>query len=180
VVLTIANQRLLIGESFLDESMKLISDMAKVHDSPEVLSYAKKLGPASVRALYRWAYDHAESGLGVDIEWRRKEVIRGRVFAQRPEFEKLHQTISLTSDEQVSEFTTLATLVGANVSRQTFEMKLDTGEEIRGSLSEAISEGQTIHLPKRYRALIRKTQAILYSTDEEKVSYHLLTLDLLE
>jgi hypothetical protein len=179
IVLTIPNQRLLIGESYLDECLRVISEMAKVHDSPEVLEYAKRLGPASVRAMYRWAYDHAESGLGVDMEWRRERIIRTRLFAQRPELERLHQTISLTSEEQVSESTAHGNLVGANVTRRTFQMELDTGEEIRGSLSKdmVISEEQTVELPKRYKAQIEKRQKIYYSTEEEAVSYHLLKLE---
>jgi len=181
VVLTIPNQRLLIGESHLDESLQVISKMAKVHDSPEVLEYAKRLGPASVRALYRWAYDHAESGLGVDIEWRRQQVIRTRIFAQRPELQRLHQTIAMTSEERISELTVHADLVGVDVARRTFHVKLDTGEDIRGSLAKdiPISEKQTVELPKRYKAHIIKTEKIYYSTEEEVTSYNLLSLELL-
>jgi len=179
VVLTIPNQRLLIGESHLDESLQVISKMAKVHDSLEVLEYAKRLGPASVRSLYKWAYDHAESGLGVDIEWRRQQLIKTRLFAQRPELERLHQTIGLTSEERVSELTVYANLVGVELIRRSFHLKLDTGEDIRGSLTEDIdiSEKQTVELPKRYKAHIKKTEKIRYSTEEEDISYNLLNLE---
>lgn len=179
VVLTIPNQRLLFGESHLDESLRVISEMTKVHDSPEVLEYAKRLGPASIRSLYNWAYDHSEAGLGVDVEWRRQQIIKTRLFTQRPEFEKLYQTISATSDEIVSEQTVRADLVGVDVARRSFHLQLDTGENIRGSLSEAldISEKQTVELPKRYSAHIRKTEKIRFSTEEEDISYNLLNLE---
>lgn len=180
VALTIPNQRLLIGESYLDESLQVISEMVKVHDSPEVLQYAKRLGPASVRSLYKWAYDHAESGLGVDMEWRRQQVIRTRLFAQRPELEKLHQTIGVTSEERVSELTAHADLVGVDIARRNFHIKLDTGEDIRGALSDdiSISEKHTVELPRRYKVQIRKTEKIYYSTEEEVTSYDLLGLEL--
>ncbi|MFC1966567.1 hypothetical protein ACFLWI_06480 [Chloroflexota bacterium] len=179
VVLTISNQRLLIGESYLDESLHVISEMAKVHDSPGVLEYAKRLGPASIRALYRWAYDHAESGLGVDIEWRRQQLIRTRLFAQQPELQKLYQTIGVTSDENISELTVHADLVGVDVARRSFHLKLDTGEDLRGSLAKDldISEKQTIELPKRYMVRIRKTEKMHYSTEEEDISYNLLNVE---
>ncbi len=180
VVLTMPNERLLFGESNLDESVRLISEMARLHDSPSVLEFAKRLGPASIRALYRWAYDHDESGSGVEIEWRRKKVIRTRLFAQRPELKRLHNTIGMTSDESVSEQTLHADLVGADIMRQTFHMKLDTGEEIRGSMSEAIGEEKTVELPKRYRVKIVKTEKIFYSTEQEIVSYYLKELEPLE
>ena len=179
VVLTIPNQRLLIGESYLDESLQVISEMAKVHDSPEVLKYAKRLGPASIRSLYKWAYDHAESGLGVDIEWRRQQIIRTHLFAQRPELERLHQTIGVTSEERISELTVHANLVGVELTRRSFHLKSDTGEDIRGSLAEDIdiSEKQTVELPRRYKAHVRKTEKIHYSTEEEDISYNLLNLE---
>ena len=182
VVLTMPSERLLFGESYLDESVRLISEMARLHDSPSVLEFARKLGPASVRALYRWAYDHDESGSGVEIEWRRRKEIRTRLFAQRPELSRLHNTIGITSDEIVSEQTVHADLVGADILRQTFHMKLDTGEEIRGSMSEEIeiSEEKTLELPRRYRAKIVKTEKILYSTEQEIVSYYLKELEPLD
>ena len=181
VVFTIPNERKLFGESFLDESLKIIAEMAKLHESPEVLEYAKKLGPASIRALYRWAYDHAESGLGVEIEWRRQRIIHTHMFAQKPDFQRLHQIISFTSDEQTCEETVSADLVGIDVAKNTFHLELDTGEDIKGSLSdimaETIDEKHPAKLPKRYKAKYRKIRRILYSTDEEKTSYHLLSLE---
>jgi len=179
VVLTIPNQRLLIGESYLDESLRVISEMVKVHDSPEVLEYAKRLGPASIRSLYKWAYDHAESRLGVGVEWRRQQLIKTQLFAQRPELERLHQTIGLTSEERMSEQTVYATLVGVELIRRSFHLKLDTGEDIKGSLADDldISEKQTVELPKRYKAHIKRTEKIRYSTEEEDISYNLLTLE---
>ncbi len=181
IVLTIPNERRLLGESFLDESLKIIAEMAKLHESPEVLEYAKKLGPASIRALYRWAYDHAESGLGVEIEWRRQRIIHTHMFAQKPDFQRLHQIISATSDEQTCEETVSADLVGIDVAKNTFHLELDTGEDIKGSLSdimaETIDEKHPAKLPKRYKAKYRKIRRILYSTDEEKTSYHLLSLE---
>ncbi|MBI4303797.1 MAG: hypothetical protein HY665_05620 [Chloroflexi bacterium] len=176
VVLTIPNQRLLLGESHLDESLRLIFEMAKVYDSSVILEFAKRIGPASVRALYKWAYDHAESGLGADIEWRRKQNIRTRLFAQRPELQKLYHAISITSDEHTTELTLHGDLVGADVTRKTFHMKLVQGEDIRGSFTDAISEDLRVELPKRYKARIIKTEKILYSTEEEITSYYLLEL----
>jgi len=177
VVLTIPNERRLVGESYLDESLNAISNMSKVQQPSEVLEYAKKLGPAAVRAMYKWAYDHAESGLGVDIQWRRQQIIRSRLFTQKPEFEKLHHTISVTSEEQVTEDKSYITLVGADIARQSFHIRLTDGNEIRGKLEVPLSDKQTIELPKRYLATIIKTQKISYSTEEEITSYRLVNLE---
>lgn len=39
-------------------------------------------------------------------------------------------------------------------------------------MSEAIVEEKTVELPKRYRAKIVKSEKILYSTEQEIVSYY--------
>ena len=177
VVLTIPNQRLLIGESYLDQSFYEISNMAKAKDSSEVLGFAKRLGAASIRALYKWALDHDNSGLGVNIEWRREQVIRSRLLTQQPEFERLHKTIEQTSEQTSMEREIIGELEGADVIRKTFHIKLDDGEDIKGSFVDAISEEQTVELPKRYRAIVIRTEQIIYSTEKEIVSYHLTKLE---
>lgn len=177
VVLTIQNQRSLFGDSPLDESLRQIAEMTKVQDSESVLGFSKKLGAASIRALYRWAYDHAESGMGVDLEWRRERLVRTKFFTQRPEFRRLEETINRTSEESITKVTEYGDLVGADVSRKTFHLKLDSGVEIRGSFSEAISESQTVELPKRYRVQLVRNQRIFYSTEQEIVTYYLEKLE---
>ena len=179
IVLTVPNERLLMGESKLDETMETVFAMARATDSSQILEHAKQLGPASVRAMYNWAVGHTQSGLGVDIQWRRERVVRAELLAQRPELERLSATIETTSDEKEEQFDSECELVGADVTRQSFHLKLSTGEDIRGSFKDAISPSQTVELPKRYKATLLKTTSIRYSTGEEKVSYQLLRLDLI-
>ncbi len=182
VVLTIPNQRLLGIESELDQSVLEISNMAKAKDPSEVLTFAKRFGGASIRALYKWAFDHDEMGLGASIEWRRNLTIRSHMLTQQPEFKRLHETIGQTSDESVSTMEITGTLVGAELAqkKKTFHIRLDNGEDVRGSLEDAISEAQKAELPTRYKAFIIKREQIKYSTEEVITSFHLTKLDPLE
>ena len=180
VVLTIPNQRLLGIESELDESISEIATMAKAKDSAEVLEFAKKFGAASIRALYTWAHDHDELGLGAQIEWRRNQVIRNQLLTQQPEFKRLHETIGRTSDETVSQFEITGMVVGAEITRRTFHIQSDDGQDIRGSFQDAISETQRVELPKRYRAIVVKREQIKYSAEEPIVSYYLSKLESIE
>jgi hypothetical protein len=177
VVLTIPNQRLLGIESHLDESILEIAKMAKAQDTSEVLAFAKRLGPASVRTLYRWAFDHDTLGIGANIEWRREHNIRSRSLTQQPEFERLHKTIEQTSDQTIEERKVIGLLEGADIIRKSFRIKTDTGEDIRGLFTDAISEEQTVELPKRYRAIIITKEQIKYSTEEEIISHQLVKLE---
>jgi hypothetical protein len=176
VVLTIPNQRLLGIESYLDQTFSEITNMAQVKDSSEVLNFAKRLGVASIRTLYSWAFDHDNLGLGVNIEWRRAKTIRNRLLTQRPEFERIHKTIEQTSEQTVKEREIIGQLEGADVSKKTFHIKSDTGEEFKG-FTDIISESQTVELPKRYKAVIITREQIKYSTEEEIVSHRLVKLE---
>ena len=64
-------------------------------------------------------------------------------------------------------------LVGVDVQRQTFHIRLPAGDDITGTLTGSIDSEFPIELSKRYRARLRRTTEGGYPTDE----YHLLALD---
>jgi hypothetical protein len=181
VVMTLPDEFLLVQEidTAFDKVMKSIFGMAKAEKPEQILDFAHKLGPASVRALYRWAEDHAKAGLGAEIEWRRTEQVRSTVLVQRPEFDQLTHTISMTSDAVDDEFEIVGELVGADVTTHTFHIKAPEAE-IRGRFADAIGPEHAVTLPKPYRAKIRKTTKIYYSTEREDESFFLLALESVE
>lgn len=181
VTLTLPNERLLLQEidTAIDEAMKAIFAMARLGEPSEILTFARSLGPATVRALYKWADDHVKAGLGADIRWRRGEQVRASLLIQRPELERLKQTIDITSDTEEVEIDLTGELVGADIKSHTFHMTSgDT--EYRGRFTDAIGPEHAVTLPKTYRAKVRKTTKIYYSTDKEDVSYFLLSLEPVE
>ena len=64
-------------------------------------------------------------------------------------------------------------LVGVDVHRQTFRMRLPAGDDITGTFTDSIDSELPIELSKLYRARLRKTTRVGYPTDE----YLLLALD---
>lgn len=126
--------------------------------------------------MYNWAFHHDNLGLGVSIEWRREKTIRNRLLTQQPEFERLHKTIEETSEQTVMEIEVTGELEGADVSKKTFHIKSDTGEDFKG-FTDVINESQTVELPKRYKATIIRKEQIKYSTEEELVSHQLIKLE---
>lgn len=179
VVLTLPNERRLVGESVLDESVSVVFDMARASDSARILDFARRLGAAPVRAMYQWAFDHAESSLGAGIEWRRNLDTRASLFIQKPELERLHRVIGMTSDETTEEITVEGLLVGADVSRRSFHLQVEGQPDIRGSFTDAISESQTVELPRPYRVVLRKTVRVNYSTEKEDITHHVIRLEAL-
>ena len=176
VVLTIPNERLLIGETRLDEAMNTVISMAKVTEAQQLVEFTRRVGISPIRAIYDWAKDNVNYGLGADIEWRRQEQVRANLLIQEPELRHLRDVIDEMSEETEEEMEIVGELVGADVKQHTFHLRVEGGGEIRGRFTDAISEDHTVELPKRYIARIRKMTKIIYATEEEQVTYLLLSL----
>lgn len=176
-VLTIPNERLLIGESALDDSIRIIFDMAKAQSHREIREFANNIGSASVKAMYDWAASHSAHGLGADIEWRREQNVRASLLAQWPELEALHNIIDETGEETTEEVSIVGRLVAADLGRKTFRIELPDQEEVRGTFVDAISPARAATLPSQYRADLTKHTRLHYATDKTVVSFFLHRLE---
>lgn len=174
--LTLPNERLLVDETDLDRAMRTVFEMAQAESSEQIAVFAHELGAAPIRTMYRWATDHVRSGLNVDIDWRREEQVKAGLAIQVPQLENLQHAIAATSDEVEEVFTVTGRLMGARMRSHSFELELDDGNEIRGRMAEGIGAEYSVTLPRRYTAQIRKTTQINYATEEDIVSYYLLSL----
>jgi len=175
VVLTIPSERMLI-DSFLQRAMDKTVDMVKSESSDQVHFFAKELGSASIRALYRWVNDNVLSGTGVDLKWLRKDKERKAIIIKYSHFQNLEKAIEETSDKEERVFDIRGVLVGADTQNHTFHMAFEKHNEIRGTMSEEIGEDYIVELPQNYFAKIRKCSFINYATEEESIKYHLLSL----
>ena len=163
--------------SDIEEAITSIFDVAKCNLSSEILAFAKKLGIGPIRVLFRWADEHVKNSLSADIKWwfGRNDVKQALI--QKAEFKRLRDIILQTSDQHVTELEVNGVLQGADVSKHTFHLKLDSGEDIRGSSGDIIGSSHTVELPKRYKAKLRKTKTVSYSTEEEHETNELLALN---
>ena len=178
IVLTIPNERRLILDSHLDEAISQLFSLAKARSIPDIREFAKKLGLASIRAMYKWASGHARAGLGVGIEWRRESTVRASLLAQQPELENLYQMIDETSDESETKISVEGELEAINVKAKSFALRDSSGGVIRGSYKDAISGSHRAELPeRRYKATLTKVERVQYSTGEEKSEYYLERLE---
>ncbi len=173
-VLTLPNEQLLLDETNLDKAMDVVFEMAQADSSDQIAIFARKYGAGPVRAMYRWADALVQGGLGVDIDWRRKDEVRARLFREIPQLRDLALAIQETSDEIVKEHRMTAELVGLDVDVKNFHMKFGEKREIRGKISDSIPK---VEIPNRYVALIRTTTKINYATEREDVSHFLVSLE---
>jgi hypothetical protein len=179
VVLTLPNDRLLIGDTNLDVSMRTVFDMARADGAGDIVGYADTLGPAAVRALYRWSFAHGAAGLGADIEWRRELDVHAELFLQAPELDRLANAIAQTGDPVSEEVTILGKLVGIDTARRTFHFTFENQPDIKGTLAEGVSpEDNPALVPALYTANLTKTTRPRYAVDEDEVKWVLNSLHL--
>jgi len=177
-VFMMPNERLLIGESNLDLAMTTMFEIAKSKDSESISAFARKLGPAPIRLIYKWANDSLLSGFNVDIRWKRGEQERASSLMQISEFENLTKAIALTSDEEEEHITLFGKLVGGDIVTRTFHMQFESGDDIKGGMEESYKpETDHLNLGELYTARIMKRTKIHYSTEQEDISYSLISLD---
>jgi hypothetical protein len=176
-VFTVPNDRRLFDDSTLDESIRLIDQIAKTERPEDILTHARRIGPGPFRVMYRWAEDHVKAALSADIRWQRGSEIRRQTLIQVPEFRRLQQTISATSEEASEDVAVSGELVGADAASKTFHFRPDSGTDIRGATGSVIEQMVSVELPKRYAATIRRVTRVLFSTEEEKTTFELLRLD---
>lgn len=176
VVMTMPKAVALFDEEQLDKAMQTVIEMAQASSSDQVHEYAKALGPAPVRSLYAWADSHTEHGVGADIKWKEPDEGPRSLFAQIPQLQELKRAILEVSDEETTTEELVAELIGANIKTHSFYMEADDGRKIAGRMADTIGEQYAVELPKRYKALIKKTTKINYATEAEDARYYLESL----
>jgi hypothetical protein len=177
VVLTVPSDSDLFRESFLDESIKLIFEMAKVNDAKAMQVYADRLGPGSINALREWAEGNADNGLGADIEWRRGASVKDSLFLQRQQLSAIRTAIDQTSSEEQNSLDVVGVLLGADIALKTFHIQLENGTEIKGSVEPgAIDRKHEAVLPRKYKARIIRTTKKQFATGSIETHNHLIGL----
>jgi hypothetical protein len=177
IVLTINNERLLLGETVIDKTVDTIFNMANSNSSEDMHKFVIQHGPPTLNALYQWANDHANSNIGARIEWRKGVEVKADFMVEVKHFEKLREVLIETTEEETIEFSLSGELVGADVSNRTFHIRGDDGYDIKGGFIDAINTEHTVELPKRYRFNLRKMTKRVYATDEEKTLFFLIRVE---
>jgi hypothetical protein len=175
-VFTLPNERLLFGETALDEAMKDLFMMAKADGTEAVRDFGRRLGLAPVRATYKWVASLAASRVGVEIEWRKSETVKQQVVLQPAEVEELKNMIDKTSDLDVSQYEVNGKLHGFDPKHSfRFEPSDDSGM-LRGSVAESVELPSKVVMAQPYAAKTRTTTRVRYATEQSEISHELLGL----
>lgn len=176
VVLSIPNERLLIGESDLDAAVEMFFSATKSKNREEIIQFAEEAGIPSVRRLYEWSIAHSNYGLSASVEWRRKDEIRSHFEIEPTALIKLQEVIEETSeiDEDVVEITGI--LVGLDTTLKTFHLVVPDADDIKGYWSEEYAYSPNHVLNARYVVNMAKRSVVYYAYEKEEVSWSLISL----
>jgi hypothetical protein len=175
-VFTMPNQRLLLGETKLDEAMTHLFALANAHTTEDIRTFAKTFGFAAIRAIYNWANALCSSGSGADIQWKKNESTKGTLLLQPSEVEALRDLIAFTSDLEVDENTFSGVLLGYDSKSRRFRFEPTDGTIIRGNIADQADIPPTVTIPKRYAARIKTSSRVRYSVEDADISHELLGL----
>jgi hypothetical protein len=177
LVFTMPNERLLFGETQLDEAMADFFAMARASDIDQVKAFAKQFGLAPVRALYKWAHVLSGSSVGADVQWRKSDALKGHLLLQPAEITALETLIGMTSDLEVDENDITGTLHGFDDKNYTFRFEpSDGGSMLHGTVGSSAELPPQVKIPESYIARVKTTTRVHYATDYPETNHELLGL----
>jgi len=174
VMMTLPNERLLLGATKLDEAMDTTLELLSASDPEKVQGMTAKVGLPAVRFAHQWAIENAKAGYGADIAWIRNSEVRRELRLQPPQIAKLASSIKgVTAKEEV---VVIGELLDVKLSDHTFSMKVKD-KTIFGQFTDAIGASHPALLPKTYRAVLHVMQKVVVEDGKEEITYFLLRLD---
>jgi hypothetical protein len=174
VMMTLPNERLLVGPTQLDEAMDTTPNLISARDPDDIQKMTQTVGLASVRLAHQWALENSKGYLGADISWQRTEEVKFWLRLQPQEIVEVAGSIGAAiAHEQIQ---LIGELLHVNVFDHTFEMIAD-GKKISGTFTRAITENSPAQLPKRYLATLMVNTKVALIDGEEQISYFLVSLD---
>lgn len=176
-VFSIHNDRLLLGETELDQSIDVMFKMVRADSSKELAIFSRAYGVGPIRRMYDWANTHARHMVSADIQWRRKDQVRNEAVVQSAEVSRLCEIIKSTSDVKEEPLVLVGMLVGGDTVTRAFHLRFAEGEDIKGELSDEFRPEGELTLDRMYRATLKKKTTVYYATELEVVSYDLTKLE---
>lgn len=160
----------------LKAATEIVSEMTKARSTEDLAAFVETIGVLPVVKLRDWIDTHVDFSAGADLQWDIAGESAPPLLIQVQEFHLLKEAMSKIAEPVIAEQTTAGILEGASIKKRKFEMKLDSGEELEGKFTDAISEEQRAELPQRYSAVIRTTMIIKPATEKKEVSHFLVRL----
>lgn len=168
VALTVPNPAQLFDHE-LDSTIERAFELARVEDAAALRNIVRLVGRAPVRKLYDWAKSSVDSGLAVDIRWKRGAEARFTHYASTSDMARILDIIDGTEDVQESKIEKSGRLVGLDIEKKSFHFK-SGDDDFSGSLSDGFAVSDQYVVPDSYVATIKTVTTVKLSTGKESKS----------
>jgi hypothetical protein len=163
-------------EGTLDQTIATLFDIINLRDETSVRRVARHLGKAVVKRAHDWSRVNVDGGFSVDVRWKLSD---GRILGEvvdRSRMIEMISSISATSDKRTRTIDVIGFLLAVSLPKRTFQITVPEGEVFIGQF------GDNILLPELtvgmlYRAKIEVSEITFYSTETDRVSYRLLSIE---
>lgn len=173
-MMTLATERLLLGQTKLDEAMEKTFELVKTRDELGFQHMTETVGLPAVRLVYQWAVENNKAGFGADLLWHPRRDEKSGVRVQPQEIRELaYVASSVMAKEQMQ---AVGELLHVNMFDRSFEMKI-SDRMIKGTFSNAISAQHPAQLPKLYSCTLTVSIRVALIEDVEQISYFLVKLE---
>ena len=93
-MMTLANERLLLGQTKLDEAMDKTFALVKTRDELGIQAMTETVGLPAVRLVHQWAVENDKAGFGADLIWQPRHGERSELRVQPQEIRDLAYVVS--------------------------------------------------------------------------------------
>lgn len=174
VMMTLPNDRLLIGDTKLDEAMGQTLELLNARDKVKVEAMTEIVGLPAVRLAHQWATENEKAGFGADIKWLFNSSVKKELRLQMQEIAEVASSIRQAIAKE--EIVVTGELLDVALSSHTFQMRLND-RVIQGEFKDAINADHPAQLPKVYRATLNIMQKIVIEDGKEEITYFLVRLE---
>lgn len=176
-VLTVPNEADLTGDGPLDAAISLVHELSRLRTADEFQEAGRRHGVAVVRALHRWAREHATGDVGADIQWSSPRHRGTHVVLQQPEMRSIEETIMSASEKVEDRILVRGELTAVDLDQRSVTLKTATHGAMSGKLSPSASFPDVMTLPKRYAAEVVVTSQTLFAEERETKEHLFLSLN---
>jgi hypothetical protein len=165
VAMTVPNDRLIVGETDLDNAFQLVERVLSARASEDLNLLKDTVGISSITKAYAWAQTSVSFGLDTQFSWGKRYTDLHKVEITKDEAEIVRALIDAKTETVDEETEVRGILHGHDGDRSYFHLTTSDERELIGDVDPALPKVWTTGKP--YIARVRRLAQLKYATGQE-------------
>lgn len=164
--------------SEIDLTARTFLQVLEARDEFDVRDMANELGIASVKKVHDWAADNYYHDFAIDLQWHLPATGNLGRYVDRSQFARLVQIIQVSTDEQRTDRSFPAKLVGLDTDLGTFHLLVaqDEGGDVRGVMHADFDRRRKYEVGSSYTAAVTTSVKTNIATQRTETKHNLSAL----